>query len=105
MKVRSSLKRICKDCKLVRRHGVLRVICAKHPKHKQRQGFHTLIHSTNAFQMNSYSSSISHLESQKANEEAMKMTHSKVLSAEDRLDIMKACGIVDVSAASAIKKQ
>jgi len=37
MKVRSSVKKMCDHCKLVRRRGVLRVICAN-PKHKQRQG-------------------------------------------------------------------
>lgn len=37
MKVRASVKRICRDCKIIRRKGVLRVIC-KNPKHKQRQG-------------------------------------------------------------------
>jgi large subunit ribosomal protein L36 len=37
MKVRSSVKKICDKCKVVRRHGVLRVICVT-PKHKQRQG-------------------------------------------------------------------
>lgn len=37
MKVRASVKRICKDCKVIRRHGVVRVIC-KIAKHKQRQG-------------------------------------------------------------------
>ncbi|MCL5044415.1 MAG: 50S ribosomal protein L36 [Deltaproteobacteria bacterium] len=37
MKVRSSVKRICKDCKVVRRRGVVRVIC-ENPRHKQRQG-------------------------------------------------------------------
>ena len=38
MKVRASVKKICEKCKVVRREGVLRVICAKNPKHKQRQG-------------------------------------------------------------------
>ncbi|MBD3317212.1 MAG: 50S ribosomal protein L36 [Chitinivibrionales bacterium] len=38
MKVRASVKKICKDCKTIKRRGVVRVICAKHPKHKQRQG-------------------------------------------------------------------
>ncbi|HLV31453.1 MAG TPA: 50S ribosomal protein L36 [Chitinispirillaceae bacterium] len=38
MKVRASVKRICKDCKIIKRKGVVRVICAKSPKHKQRQG-------------------------------------------------------------------
>jgi large subunit ribosomal protein L36 len=37
MKVRSSVKRICENCKLVRRHGRLYVICTN-PRHKQRQG-------------------------------------------------------------------
>ena len=37
MKVRSSVKRICPKCKVVRRKGVVRVIC-ENPKHKQRQG-------------------------------------------------------------------
>lgn len=38
MKVRSSVKKICKDCKVVKRKGVLRVICKGNPRHKQRQG-------------------------------------------------------------------
>ena len=38
MKVRSSVKPMCKDCKMIKRSGVLRVVCKKHPKHKQRQG-------------------------------------------------------------------
>ncbi|MCC7146019.1 MAG: 50S ribosomal protein L36 [Phycisphaeraceae bacterium] len=38
MKVRSSVKRMCEHCKIVRRKGVVRVICRKNPKHKQRQG-------------------------------------------------------------------
>lgn len=37
MKVRSSVKRICENCKVVRRKGVVRIICSN-PKHKQRQG-------------------------------------------------------------------
>jgi large subunit ribosomal protein L36 len=37
MKVRSSVKRICENCKLIRRHGKLLVICTN-PRHKQRQG-------------------------------------------------------------------
>jgi len=38
MKVKTSVKRICKDCKIIRRNRVVRVICKKNPKHKQRQG-------------------------------------------------------------------
>ncbi|MBM3776009.1 MAG: 50S ribosomal protein L36 [Acidobacteria bacterium] len=37
MKVRASVKKICVKCKVIRRHGVVRVICSN-PKHKQRQG-------------------------------------------------------------------
>ncbi len=37
MKVRSSVKRICESCKMIRRHGKLLVICSN-PRHKQRQG-------------------------------------------------------------------
>ncbi|MCS7021499.1 MAG: 50S ribosomal protein L36 [Gemmataceae bacterium] len=37
MKVRSSVRRICEKCKLIRRKGVIRVICVD-PRHKQRQG-------------------------------------------------------------------
>ncbi len=38
MKVKSSVKRICKSCKIIKRKGVVRVICKRDPKHKQRQG-------------------------------------------------------------------
>lgn len=38
MKVRASVKKICRNCKMVRRKGVLRVICSSEPRHKQRQG-------------------------------------------------------------------
>ncbi|MCS7038145.1 MAG: 50S ribosomal protein L36 [Anaerolineae bacterium] len=37
MKVRPSVKRMCDNCKIIRRRGVVRVICTN-PKHKQRQG-------------------------------------------------------------------
>jgi large subunit ribosomal protein L36 len=37
MKVRASVKPICDKCKVIRRRGVVRIIC-KNPKHKQRQG-------------------------------------------------------------------
>ncbi|MFH0931231.1 MAG: 50S ribosomal protein L36 [Candidatus Zixiibacteriota bacterium] len=37
MKVRSSVKVRCEKCKVVKRQGVIRIIC-KNPKHKQRQG-------------------------------------------------------------------
>ncbi|MEW6443679.1 MAG: 50S ribosomal protein L36 [bacterium] len=37
MKVRSSVKKICLKCKIIRRKGSVRVIC-ENPKHKQKQG-------------------------------------------------------------------
>ena len=37
MKVRASVKKICKNCKIIRRNNVVRVICAE-AKHKQKQG-------------------------------------------------------------------
>ncbi|MBC8403892.1 MAG: 50S ribosomal protein L36 [Planctomycetes bacterium] len=38
MKVRASVRRICQSCKIIRRHGTVRVICTRDPRHKQRQG-------------------------------------------------------------------
>lgn len=37
MKVRPSVKKICNKCKVIKRKGVIRVIC-ENAKHKQRQG-------------------------------------------------------------------
>lgn len=37
MKVRPSVKKMCDSCKVIKRKGIVRVIC-KNPKHKQRQG-------------------------------------------------------------------
>ena len=37
MKVKASVKRRCEKCKIVKRKGVIYVIC-ENPKHKQRQG-------------------------------------------------------------------
>ncbi|WP_348757753.1 50S ribosomal protein L36 [Candidatus Methylocalor cossyra] len=37
MRVRASVKRVCRNCKIVKRRGLVRVIC-KIAKHKQRQG-------------------------------------------------------------------
>ncbi|MDR5709185.1 MAG: 50S ribosomal protein L36 [Armatimonadota bacterium] len=37
MKVRSSVRRMCEKCKIIRRHGRVRVIC-ENPKHRQKQG-------------------------------------------------------------------
>ena len=37
MKVRASVKVICDKCKVVKRRGVIYVVC-ENPRHKQRQG-------------------------------------------------------------------
>ncbi|NTW58785.1 MAG: 50S ribosomal protein L36 [Nitrospirae bacterium] len=37
MKVRSSVKKICTKCRVIRRKGIVRVIC-ENSRHKQRQG-------------------------------------------------------------------
>ncbi len=37
MKVRASVKKICDNCRIIRRKGKVMIICAN-PKHKQRQG-------------------------------------------------------------------
>jgi len=37
MKVRPSVKKMCEKCKVVRRKGIVYVLCTN-PKHKQRQG-------------------------------------------------------------------
>ncbi len=37
MKVRASVKRMCNACRIIRRNGIIRVIC-KNARHKQRQG-------------------------------------------------------------------
>ena len=37
MKVAASVKKMCRNCKVIRRKGVIRVICSRNPRHKQRQ--------------------------------------------------------------------
>jgi large subunit ribosomal protein L36 len=37
MKVKTSVKKICEKCRIIKRKGVVRVICSN-PRHKQRQG-------------------------------------------------------------------
>ncbi|MBF0264375.1 MAG: 50S ribosomal protein L36 [Gammaproteobacteria bacterium] len=37
MKVRASVKKICRNCKVIKRKGIVRVICVD-GKHKQKQG-------------------------------------------------------------------
>ncbi|MFP6815310.1 MAG: 50S ribosomal protein L36 [Pseudomonadales bacterium] len=38
MKVRASVKKMCRNCKIVKRKRVVRAICTAEPRHKQRQG-------------------------------------------------------------------
>jgi len=37
MKVRASVKKICSKCKIIKRKGIVRVIC-ENTRHKQKQG-------------------------------------------------------------------
>lgn len=37
MKVRSSVKKVCPKCKVIKRKGRVMIICSN-PKHKQKQG-------------------------------------------------------------------
>ncbi|MAG37734.1 MAG: 50S ribosomal protein L36 [Dehalococcoidia bacterium] len=37
MKVQTSVRRRCDKCRVVKRHGVVRIVCTN-PRHKQRQG-------------------------------------------------------------------
>ena len=37
MKVRASVKKLCDKCQIIKRKGIVRVICSN-KKHKQRQG-------------------------------------------------------------------
>ncbi|MFP3028782.1 MAG: 50S ribosomal protein L36 [Arsenophonus sp.] len=38
MKVGASIKKLCRNCKIIKRDGIVRVICSLEPRHKQRQG-------------------------------------------------------------------
>jgi len=38
MKVRTSIKKMCEHCRVVKRSRIVRIICEKNPRHKQRQG-------------------------------------------------------------------
>ena len=38
MKVRASVRKMCRNCIIIRRKGVVRVICSSDARHKQRQG-------------------------------------------------------------------
>ncbi|WP_084677717.1 50S ribosomal protein L36 [Thermodesulfatator atlanticus] len=37
MKVQASVKKRCRKCKVIKRRGIVRIIC-ENPRHKQRQG-------------------------------------------------------------------
>jgi len=38
MKVHASVKKLCNNCKIIKRNRTIYVICDIYPKHKQRQG-------------------------------------------------------------------
>ncbi|MEI6345970.1 MAG: 50S ribosomal protein L36 [Patescibacteria group bacterium] len=38
MRVKASVKKVCAQCKTVRRKGYVYVVCSSNPRHKQRQG-------------------------------------------------------------------
>lgn len=38
MKVKASIKRRCEHCQIIRRKGIVRVLCTRNTRHKQRQG-------------------------------------------------------------------
>ncbi|HOK04578.1 MAG TPA: 50S ribosomal protein L36 [Victivallales bacterium] len=38
MKVKASVKKRCEFCQVVKRKGVVRVLCSRNVRHKQRQG-------------------------------------------------------------------
>ncbi len=38
MKVGPSVRKRCEACQIIRRKGVIRVICKANPRHKMRQG-------------------------------------------------------------------
>ncbi|KNC45914.1 uncharacterized protein AMSG_00029 [Thecamonas trahens ATCC 50062] len=46
MKVRSSVRRICAACRVVKRKKKVFVVCKSNPRHKQRQGFATMASSS-----------------------------------------------------------
>ena len=43
MRVRSAVRRLCKDCRIVKRRKRIYVTCKRSPRHKQRQGFSTIV--------------------------------------------------------------
>jgi large subunit ribosomal protein L36 len=38
MKVSTSIKVRCPECRIIKRNGRVMIICSKNPKHKQKQG-------------------------------------------------------------------
>ncbi len=38
MKVRTSVKPMCDSCRIIKRQGIVFIICKKNARHKQRQG-------------------------------------------------------------------
>lgn len=60
MKVRSAVRKLCKDCYIVRRKKVLFCYCKSNPRHKQRQGLHTTL-PTNTPLLNNEIANVSNL--------------------------------------------
>lgn len=38
MKVRTSVKKMCEECRVIKRCRIVRIICKRNARHKQRQG-------------------------------------------------------------------
>ncbi|CAN1120526.1 50S ribosomal protein L36 [Linum perenne] len=58
MKVRSSVKKMCEFCQVIKRRGRIYVLCSSNPKHKQRQGMATLSHEVSLSQESSSTNEI-----------------------------------------------
>eukprot|EP00903_Cladosiphon_okamuranus_P012404 g11626.t1 len=50
MRVRSAVRRMCRDCYVVKKKRVVYIRCKSVKKHKQRQGFHTQAGGVSAFE-------------------------------------------------------
>lgn len=90
MKVRGSLRKICEQCKIVTRSRKNYVICKANPRHKQRQGFSTLVWSGDETLLlpssSSSSSSSSSVESEIPNLNRNVVSHSSNSSARSDSD-------------------
>ncbi|CAN0838634.1 50S ribosomal protein L36 [Linum grandiflorum] len=60
MKVRSSVKKMCEFCQIIKRRGHIYVLCSSNPKHKQRQGMTTFSHQVSLSSESSSTKEITH---------------------------------------------